>query len=213
MQQLLLALVLAQGDKDKAEKEKKEKSANAKSEQLDGYFKTMDEKQKMNLNNPRLQKKLDENRKRRNIMKAQFGQFSSFPASKLMEEGVIESVKIGGQKIESIIKKCNYLFYELKDDGEGESEGGYKVELSFEEKVQDFCGLGSILAQGKQNLGNKNQSILSTFVISNETLAEMRRIMATKCTVNLGGTTFNLFKLVKLINTMKTQNQQYSDDK
>jgi len=40
----------------------------------------------------------------------------------------------------------------------------------------------------------------------------MRRVMATKCTVNLGGTHFNIFKLVKLINTMKTQNQQYADD-
>lgn len=38
----------------------------------------------------------------------------------------------------------------------------------------------------------------------------MRRVMATKCTVNLGGTTFNIFKLVKLINTMKTKNQQYA---
>lgn len=49
-----------------------------------------------------------------------------------MNEDVVIKVKIGGQKIDSIIKKCNYLFYEIKE--EGDNEGGYKVELSFEEK-------------------------------------------------------------------------------
>lgn len=60
-----------------------------------------------------------------------------------MNDKVIFKVKIGGQKIDAIIKKCNYLFYEIKE--EGENEGGYKVELSFEEKMSDFCGLGAIM--------------------------------------------------------------------
>ena len=168
----------------------------------------MEAKQTMMMNNPKLQKQLDENRERRAIMKAQFGQFSSYPAQKLVEDGVVVSVKIGGQKIETIMKKCNYLFYELVPNAE--QDGGYKVELSFEEKMADFCGVGSILSPGQKQVGSNNQSILSTFTISNETLVEMRRVMATKCTVHLGGSVFNIFKLVKLINQMKTQNQQYS---
>ena len=36
--------------------------------------------------------------------------------------------------------------------------------------------------------------------------------MASKCTVNLSGTTFNIFWLVKLINEMKSKNQQYLDN-
>ena len=140
-------------------------------------------------------------------MKAQFGQFSSYPAQKLFDDGVVVSVKIGGQKIETIMKKCNYLFYELVPTAE--QDGGYKIELSFEEKMAGFL-CGPIGGGGKQ-VGGNNQSILSTFTITNETLVEMRRVMATKCTVHLGGSVFNIFKLVKLINSMKTQNQQYSD--
>jgi hypothetical protein len=72
----------------------------------------MEKKQNLTMTNARLQRKLEENRERRNIMKAQFGQFSSFPAVKLLEEGVVESIVIGGKKIDTILKKCNYLFYE-----------------------------------------------------------------------------------------------------
>jgi len=115
---------------------------------------------------------------------------------------VIESIQVGNKKIDQIIKKCSYLFYEIKT-----AEGGYKVELSFEEKQQAFCDVGKIaeifLNEGSKQVGSNNQSILSTFVISNEMLMEMRRVMASKCTVNLSGTVFNIFKLVRMINTMK----------
>lgn len=161
--------------------------------------------------NSKLQKKMDENRKRRNKMKSQFGQFSSFSAVQLQRDGVIDGIKIGDQKIDDIKEQCKYLFYEIKEDEDEEIEGGYRVELSFEEKVGGFCGVGGIIGgAGNKQVGSSNQSILSTFVLTNDTLAEMRRVMATKCTVNLGGTTFNIFKLVKLINTMKTKNQQYA---
>jgi len=138
-------------------------------------------------------------------MRSQFGQFSSFDAVQLQEDGVIEGIKIGQHKIESIKKKCKYLFYEIKEDQANNIEGGYRVELSFEEQVKNFCGIGL----GDNKAFKNNQSILSTFVITNQSLAEMRRVMATKCTANLSGTTFNVFKLVKLINTMKTKSQQY----
>lgn len=39
----------------------------------------------------------------------------------------------------------------------------------------------------------------------------MQRLMATKCTVNLSGTEFNIFNLVKLVSKMKTKNNQYAD--
>lgn len=178
----------------------------------------MEKKLKLQMTQTKLQRKLDENRGRRNLMKSQFGQFRSFPATQLQEQAVITTVKLGGQKLDpKIFKKCNYLFYELKDEDDG-GEGGYKIDLSFEQKVElMYCGLSKftdMLTDGKKNtfVGNNNQSILSSFVITNATIAEMRRIMASKCTVNLSGTTFNIFWLVKLINEMKSKNQQYLDN-
>ena len=58
---------------------------------------------------------------------------------------------------------------------------------------------------------DKNQSILSSFVITNEMIMEMRRVMAAKCTVNFQGTTFNIFNLVKLVNKMKSESQHVFD--
>ena len=49
------------------------------------------------------------------------------------------------------MKKCSYIFYEMKDDDENDQEGGYKVELSFEEKMQDFsCGINIASLTGGQ---------------------------------------------------------------
>ena len=77
-----------------------------------------------------------------------------------------------------------------------------------------MCGLGRSfgIITGPKHIGKNNQSILSTFIISNEMLAEMRRVMATKTTVTLDGTRFNIFNLVKFIQKMKTQNEMYNDN-
>ena len=56
------------GGQDK--KKEKEKNATQKNPALEDYFKNMEKKQTMTMNNPRLQKQLDENRERRAIMKA-----------------------------------------------------------------------------------------------------------------------------------------------
>ena len=66
----------------------------------------------------------------------------------MLDDGVVVSIKIGGQKIENILKKCNYLFYELVPDGD--QDGGYKVELSFEEKMAAFCGVGGLIGGGQK---------------------------------------------------------------
>jgi len=42
-------------------------------------------------------------------------------------------------------------------------------------------------------------------------IMEMRRVMASKCTVNFQGTTFNIFNLVKLVNKMKSESQKVFD--
>ena len=47
-------------------------------------------------------KRMEENRKRRNKMKSQFGQFSSFSAVQLQKDGVIDGIKIGDQKMDDI---------------------------------------------------------------------------------------------------------------
>lgn len=151
-------------DKSKAGGKQKEEP-----NKLQGYFEDMEKKQTLTMTKANLQRKLEENRGRRNIMKSQFGQFSSFPAVQLIEEGVVESVHIGGKKIDDIIKKCKYLFYEIKADDT--KDGGYKIELSFEDKQQAFCDVvrivDSLLEEGSKQVGNANQSILSTFEISN----------------------------------------------
>jgi len=54
-----------------------EKKKNA---DLNDYFDSMKSKDTPTILNSKMQKKLDENKKRRNIMKSQFGQFSSFSA-------------------------------------------------------------------------------------------------------------------------------------
>ena len=49
-----------------------------------------------------------------------------------MEDGVITEIKIGDKGIDTFLNKCKYLFYEIKADDE--NDGGYKIELSFEDK-------------------------------------------------------------------------------
>ena len=64
---------------------------------------------------------------------------------------VITGIELGENKMqEEIFKKCNFLFYELKvDDSNIEVDGGYKVELSFEEKQNDYtCGIRDLIIQG-----------------------------------------------------------------
>ena len=124
-----------------------------------------------------------------------------------MEDGIIIEIKIGDKGIENFRNKCKYLFYELKADDD--NEGGYKIELSFEDQQNGMmcCNQGlrasEFFGESQVRFGQNNQSILSTFIISNETLMEMRRMMTTKCTVDFNGTKFNVFKFVKLINSMK----------
>ena len=103
-------------------------------------------------------------------MKAQFGQFQSFSAAKLIEAEVIKDIQVKNTKIIEIQNKCQYLFYEVReDDGQ---EGGYKIELSFEEKQQLKCDFSLIkntfLGPDQTTFGSNNQSILQTFFISNE---------------------------------------------
>lgn len=126
---------------------------------------------------------------------------------------MITKIKISDKQIDSVINKCRYLFYEIKEDENG--DGGYKIELSFEEKQSMFCSTEQlyecIMNEDNVQFGSNNQSILCTFFISNEKLLEMRRLMTTKCTVDLNGTTFNVFQLVKMINHMKAKSQLASE--
>ena len=42
-------------------------------------------------------------------------------------------------------------------------------------------------------------------MIDNPMIIEMRRLMATKTSINLVGTEFNIFKLIQKINSIKTK--------
>jgi len=66
-------------------------------------------------------------------------------------QGIITKIKLRETLIAPEIKiNCKYLFYELKNEGEG-GDGGYKVELSHEEKVEyGLCGIGEYIEKGKE---------------------------------------------------------------
>ena len=143
------------------------------------------------------------------MMQAQFGQFQSFSATQLLDQEVVKEIKVNDKEIKSIVDKCKYLFYEIKETET--NEGGYKIELSFEDNRNIFCDVDAvkdmIMQSDQVQFGKSKQSILQTLFITNQQLLEMRRLMTTKCSVNLNGSIFNIFKLVKLINQMKSQNQ------
>ena len=51
----------------------------------------------------------------------------------MYKEGIVKSIKLNGSSVRSdnpLLQKCSYLFYELNDE---DQDGGYKVELSFED--------------------------------------------------------------------------------
>ena len=60
----------------------------------------------------------------------------------LFQDGTIENIKLDDRKIDSIKANLKFLFYEIKDDLANEIEGGYRVELSFQEETKNACGLG-----------------------------------------------------------------------
>ena len=66
-----------------------------------------------------------------------------------MDLGVIESIKLSGTKVDQeVFVNCKYLFYDVKD-----SNGGYKIELSHEEKVQyGLCGIEYFIEKGKDKV-------------------------------------------------------------
>ncbi len=98
-----------------------------------------------------------------------------------------------GKKLDSIIKKCSYVFY---DDG----DQGFKVELVFEESDTKCVVFVSA----------PNEAILETFSIHKHMLAEMRRTFSTKSTINFGNSEFSVFHLVFLLNEIKSKIYAYS---
>mgnify|MGYP004560549053 CR=1 FL=1 len=60
---------------------------------------------------------------------------------------------MGGERLAKEIQiHCKYLFYELKNEAEG-GDGGYKVELSHEQKVEHgLCGIGNVIEQVQENI-------------------------------------------------------------
>ncbi len=91
------------------------------------------------------------------------------------------------------MKKCSYVFY---DDG----DNGYRVELIYEEK-DSKC-----LVFGKAT----HEAILETFKVHKSTVAEMRRTMCTKATIQFGNSEFNVFQLVFLLNEIKSKTYSYA---
>ena len=98
-----------------------------------------------------------------------------------------------GKKLDSIIKKTSYVFY---DDG----DHGFRVELIFEES--DTKCIVFVTAP--------NEAILETFNIHKHMLAEMRRTFSTKTTINFGNSEFSVFHLVFLLNEIKSKIYAYS---
>jgi hypothetical protein len=100
-----------------------------------------------------------------------------------------------GKKIENIIKKTSFVFY---DDG----DHGFKVELIFEE-ADTKCLVFS---------ATPNEAILETFNIHKHMLAEMRRTFSTKATITFGSSEFSVFQLVFLLNEIKSKMNNSSNN-
>lgn len=119
-------------DKGEGDAGKKEEAKAAK-DGLDGYFATMREKQTFQASSIALQRQLEANKDRRDKMLSGFSQFCSFQAMDLIADGTVETIKVGNKPVASIQSQCKYLFYQMDEDLEAETEGGYRVELAFEE--------------------------------------------------------------------------------
>ena len=106
----------------------------------------------------------------------------------MRQRKVLISIKLEGKKIESIMKKTSYVFY---DDG----DQGFKVEVIYEESEAKCLGIFG---------RSSNEAILETFTIDKHLLAELRRTFAIKSVVSFGSSQFNLFELVLLLNEIQS---------
>lgn len=97
------------------------------------------------------------------------------------------SIEIEGKKLENIMKKCSYIFY---DDG----DLGFKVELIYEEADYKCFVFGKA----------SHEAIIETFCIDKHLFAELRRTFSTKATIQFGNSQFNVFELVFLLNEIRS---------
>jgi len=128
----------------------------------------------------------------RELFRGHFSFFGKYPLYQLRQKQVLHNIQIHGKKLQTIMKKCSYVFH---DDG----DNGFKVELVYEEMDRTCFVI-------------KNQSheaILETFKISKDHLAEMRRNKALKATVQFENSEFNVFEMVNLLNEIKSKTYTY----
>ncbi len=110
----------------------------------------------------------------------------------LKKDGVIVSCKSHDEKT---IKSC---FLVIVHEIKGGLSGGFNVELLFEE-LSVTCGRRPI------------PIVLDKFNISDDALCEMRRNICNSAAVIFGPFIFDNFRLVKLMNSMISQNDMFNE--
>ena len=127
------------------------------------------------------------------LFKAHFGFFGKYPLYQLKQRGVLHNVQIHGKKLQTVMKKCSYVFYD-------DADGGFRVELVYEEHDRSCLVFH----------GSHHEAVIETFAVSKHALAEMRRTKATKATIQFGSSEFNVFELVFLLNEIKAKTYAYA---
>lgn len=131
---------------------------------MPGQAPTMDENGIMHAPEPKVVSQAN-----RDAFKQNFGFYGKYPLFQISQRNILVSCKIEGKKLDSIIKKLCYIFY---DDG----NHGFKVELVFEEVTTELvkCVIPRMIS---------HEAILETFLIDKHLLAEIRRTFTTKTTI------------------------------
>ncbi len=122
-----------------------------------------------------------------------FAFFGKYPLYQLRQRQVLFNIQIHGKKLQTVMKKCSYVFYDDHDNG-------FRVELIYEEHDRKCLLFGL----------TSHEAILETFNIHKDTVAEMRRTMCTKATIQFGNSEFNVFELVFLLNEIKSKTYTYA---
>lgn len=122
------------------------------------------------------------------VQKKGVGIYGKYPLYLLRNRKVLVEIEIEGKKLDSVLKKSSFVFY---DDG----DYGFRVDLIYEESDTKCLIFGMV----------SHEAIIESFKIEKHMLAEMRRTFTTKARIQFGSALFNVFELVILLNEVRSK--------
>ena len=131
--------------------------------------------------------KLDQIDNIKKLDKSDKSSIKKFLVVKLISDKVIDEIVFENQNQPKLSQK-SYLYFSKLDTG-------YKIKLVYKEKYRKFiiCGL------------NNHEFVLDEFNLTNEIIVELRRIARTNSTYSVSEIRFNVFYLIKLLNSLEAQ--------